>query len=82
MGGCFKDGLLNENHSQLAMDPRKWTTRPFLIFLSPISPADPSYPQPESKTYPQIAVHNPALLPSVFLFLCITQDRLYIMDVV
>jgi hypothetical protein len=55
---------------------------PLSHFLPPISPANPSYPHPESKTYTQFAVHNPALLQLVFFFLCITQNRLYIMDVV
>jgi len=55
---------------------------PLSLFSFPISPANPSCPQPESKTYPQFPVHNPALLQLVFFFLCITQDRLYIMDVV
>ena len=62
--------------------PWKGTIHPFLIFLSPIFPDRPSCPHPKSKTYPQFAVHNPALLQLVFFFLCITQDRLYIMDVV
>ena len=41
-----------------------------------------SYPQPKSKTYPQLPVHNGDMLPLVFFFLCITLTRLYIMDVV
>jgi hypothetical protein len=34
---------------------------PLSHFSFPDFPADPSYPQPQSKSYPQIAVHNPAL---------------------
>jgi hypothetical protein len=55
---------------------------PLSHFLPPIFPSRPSYPQPKSKTYPQLAVHNFKLLRLVFFFLCITWTRLYIMDVV
>ena len=55
---------------------------PLSHFLPPIFPSRPSYPQHESKTCPQFAVHNIDAMPLVFFFLCITQTRLYIMDVV
>ena len=62
--------------------PQERTIRPSRTFSHPDFPADPTYPHPESKTYPQFAVHNLDAMPLVFFFLCITQNRLYIMAVV
>ena len=81
IGKCYRFGMVIGIGYRGAGTPRM-DHPPLSHFLPPISPAYLSYPHPESKTYPQIAVHNHALLQLVFLFLCITLTRLYIMDVV
>jgi hypothetical protein len=81
IGKCYRFSIVIGIGYRGAGTP-KMDPQPLSLFSFPDFPSRPNYPHPESKTYPQFAVHNPALLQLVFFFLCITQDRLYIMDVV
>jgi hypothetical protein len=81
IGKCYRFGIVIEIGYRGASTPGR--DHPLLSHVMQIlHNPNPSYPHPESKTYPQFAVNNLALLQLVFFFLCITQNRLYIMAVV
>ncbi len=71
IGKCYRFGMVI-GIGYGGAGTREKVHPPLSLFSFPISPADPSYPQPQSKTYTQLAVHNSALLHLVLLFLCIT----------
>jgi hypothetical protein len=81
IGKCYRFGMVIGIGYRGAGTP-KMDHPPLSHFLPPIFLSRPSCPQPKSKTYPQLPVHNLAAMPLVFFFLCITLTRLYIMAVV
>jgi len=81
IGKCYRFGMVIRIGYRGAGTPGS-DHPPLSHFLPPIFPSRPSCPQPESKTYPQLPVHNFELLQLVCFFLCITLTQLYIMAVV